>query len=134
MNQTLNESLIQVVDKVIEISKLPFDHPDYEQYEDQLHDLEEQLLDLHGEALKEGISHVHDEYCPDIDPHHVSAYIGRKYSKIAGTDTYDAPADAGLAIEMDDFRDEDTFLVILPNPARIRLSIGGQENQTVWSF
>lgn len=99
-----------------ELGKLDYNDPKYDELEERLHDLEDDLQDKHGEYLEEALKNVHDELCPDNDVLMPIAYLGK-----------------GVPVDVDKFPGKDTRLLLVPNPPRIILAIGKDKQDIVWS-
>ncbi|MDH4298026.1 MAG: hypothetical protein OEV74_17235 [Cyclobacteriaceae bacterium] len=113
----LELALLKIVGKREELSKIDYSNPKYDDLEEELHDLEDELQDKYGDFLEEALQHVHDEYCPDNDVLMPIGYIGQ-----------------GVPVEVDKLPGKDTRLLLAPSPVRIILSVGKDKQQVVWSL
>lgn len=112
----LDAELREIEDKKAELSKLNYNDPKYDDLEEQLHDLEDDLQDKHGEYLEEVLQSIHDQWCPDNDVLMPIAYLGK-----------------GVPVEVDQFPGKDTRLALVTNPPRILLMIGKEKQDVVWT-
>lgn len=126
----LDADLTALVEKKIELSKLTYSDANYDDVEEELHDMEDDLSDAFGDYLEDALHEVHDEFCPDNDVLMPIAYLANEYVKIA--DGYDVKTDAGVIVDADDFPGKVTRLVIVPKPTRIILQCGSQHKEVVW--
>lgn len=115
--KALEKALSMIVQKQAELSKVDYNNPKYDDLEEELHDLEDDLQDNYGDYLEEALQKVHDEYCPDNDVLMPIGYIGQ-----------------GVPVEADKFPDKDTRLMLAPGPVRIILRVGDDQQQVVWTI
>lgn len=130
--KALDKALQEIIKNRMELSKLDYNNPKYDDLEEKLHDLEDNFQDTFGEELENALQEIHDEYCPDSDVLVPIAYIAKQYS-VNGKNEYTVANTEGVFVEMDDYPGKDTRLVILPNPLRIVLNIGADVQKVVWS-
>lgn len=112
----LDAELREIEKAKADLDKLDYNDPKYDELEEQLHDLEDDLQDKHGEFLEEVLQDIHDELCPDNDVLMPIAYLGK-----------------GVPVEVDKFPGKDTRLVLVTNPPRILLTIGKEKQDVVWT-
>ncbi|MDN4165281.1 hypothetical protein QWY31_07200 [Cytophagales bacterium LB-30] len=135
--KALNKALVAIAEKKNELSKLSYDHKNYDQVEEELHDMEDDFMEEFGNYLEEALHFVHDEFCSDNDVLLPIAYIANEY-KVSGKNSdgsvsYDVDPSQGVIVEADDFPGKSTRLVILPSPPRIILQIGADKKEVVWT-
>ena len=130
--KALDKALQEIIKNRMELSKLDYNNPKYDDLEEKLHDLEDNFQDTFGEELENALQEIHDEYCPDSDVLVPIAYIAKQYS-VNGKNEYTVANTEAVFVEMDDYPGKDTRLVILPNPVRILLNIGNDVQKVVWS-
>jgi len=111
----LDAELREIERTKAELSKLDYNDPKYDDLEEQLHDLEDDFQDKHGEYLEEALQTIHDEFCPDNDVLMPIAYLGD-----------------GVPVDIDQYPGKDTRLVLATNPPRILLTIGKEKQDVVW--
>lgn len=130
----LNEDLLNLVEKKQELSGLTYNDPEYDDVEEELHDREDDFVENYGDYLEDALHSVHDEYCPDDDVLLPTAYLANEYifSEVDGQLKVDVPAKEGVMVMCDDFPGKVCRLVLLPNPTRIVLKIGTNEENVAW--
>lgn len=132
----LDQALLKIIEKKNKLSKLNYSDQDYDQIEEELHELEDDFIEEFGPYLEEALHVVHDEYCPDNDVLLPIAYLGNKYTKTGekadGTPEYTVDATEGVIVEVDDYPNKISRLVLVPNPTRILLSVDKNPLEEVW--
>lgn len=98
------------------LGKLDYSDPQYDDLEEKLHDLEDDLQEKHGEYLEEALQTVHDDVCPENDVLMPIAYLGK-----------------GVPVETSRFPGKDTRLILVTNPPRIILTVGNETKDVVWT-
>ncbi|MGB3180961.1 MAG: hypothetical protein WBB45_06205 [Cyclobacteriaceae bacterium] len=129
--EALNSNLIKLVDLKIELSKIDYNQPEYDDKEEKLHDMEDDFLEEYGDYLEDALHTVHDEYCPDDDVLLPTAYLAKQYIK-SKEGQYDVKISEGVPVEVDDYPDKLGRLVLLPNPVRLVLTVGKVHKEAVW--
>jgi len=114
------------------LSKIDYNNPKYDDLEEELHDLEDSLQVKFGEYLEDVLQDVHDKYCPDTDVLYPIAYLAKSYT-INEKNEFSVAAKEGVFVEVDSIPGKDTKLVIVPNPLRVILNVGKDQQQTVWT-
>jgi hypothetical protein len=127
----LDSELQKLVLKKNELSVMDYGNEAYDDIEEELHDMEDDFSEKFGTYLEEAFYDVHDEFCPDSDVLMPIAYLGKKYE--VKDEEFDVTFNEGVYVEMDDYPDLDTKLVLLPNPTRIMLQISKEERNIVWT-
>ncbi len=128
----LDKALLEIIKSRLELSKLEYSNPVYDDLEEKLHDLEDVFQDSFGDDLESVLQEVHDEYCPDTEVLVPISYIAKVYS-INNKNEYSVAPTEGVFVEMDDYPGKATKLVIIPSPVRIVLNIGTEKQQVVWT-
>lgn len=131
--EALDKALSELVEKKIALSHLTYNDEQYDVVEEELHDLEDDLVEEYGDHLEDILADVHDELCPDNDVLLPIAYIANNYAKTEenGRTTYRA-TDGGVIVDVDEYPDQLTRLVLVPAPARLVLQIGKKNEEVVW--
>jgi hypothetical protein len=93
--------------------------------------MEDEFIEKYGDYMDDALHEVHDEMCPDSDVLLPIAYIPNRVIKT--DDGYQVPGSEGVFVDVDDYSNPNTKLVILPDPARIVLMVGGKIQETLWS-
>ncbi len=114
------------------LKKIDYNNPKYDDLEEELHDLEDSLHVKFGEYLEDVLQDVHDKYCPDTDVLYPIAYLAKSYS-INDKNEYSVATSEGVFVEVDSIPGKDTKLVIVPNPVRVILNVGKDQQQIVWT-
>ncbi|MBL6444794.1 hypothetical protein JMN32_00635 [Fulvivirga sp. 29W222] len=128
--KALDNDLTSLIEKKIALSKTDYSSEDYDELEEELHDLEDDFLEKYGDYLEDAFHEVHDEFCPDTDVLLPIAYLP---NEVASTeDGYDITFQEGVYVEVDDYPGKETKLVLLPKPTRIILQVDSQNKEVVW--
>ena len=130
--KAIDQALQEIIKSRMELLKLDYSNPKYDDLEEKLHDIEDAFQDSFGDEIERALQDVHDEYCPDTDVLFPIAYIAKVYSVNNKNEFSVAPTE-GVFVEMDDYPGQDTKLALVPNPVRIVLSIGADKQQVVWT-
>lgn len=131
----INAALAEIIEKKSQLGKLSYDDKNYDKVEDDLHLLEDNFVDRFGDFLEDVLQKVHDEICPDNDVLLPIAYLANNYQETGknpdGSVQYDVKPGEGVWVDADKYPGKDTRLVLLPNPLRLLLSVGGKK-EIVW--
>ena len=130
--KAIDQALQEIIKSRMELLKLDYSNPKYDDLEEKLHDLEDAFQESFGDEVERAFQDVHDEYCPDTDVLVPIAYIAKAY-EVNSKNEYSVLPTEGVFVEMDDYPGQDTKLVLVPNPVRIVLSIGADKQQIVWT-
>jgi len=125
----LNTSLVEIIRKKEELSKLPYNDVRYDDVEEELHDLEDDFNDTYGEYLEEVLEEVHERLCPDSDVLLPTAYLP---NNLTAMDTGTPAPREGVWVDSDEFPNKEARLVLVPNPTRLILSVGTKIQKEVW--
>ncbi len=132
----LDEDLATLARKMNELASMSYDDVNYDQTEEDLHDLEDEFQDKYGNYLEEALKAVHDEFCPESEVLLPIAYVAKKYNvkkdKKTGTDSYEVPLGEGVLVEVDQYLNLETRLVLAPHPTRIILNVNKSHAEVVW--
>lgn len=128
----VNKALVIIVELRMRLDALTYDSPDYDNLEEELHELEDDFLEKYGDYLEDALIDVHDEYCPDTDVLLPIAYLAKKYVK--KETNFDVLDDGqGVWVELEDeFEHLEGHIVIIPSPLRIVLFTSKNEKKIVW--
>ena len=133
--KVLNQALLAIAEKKNELIKIDYNDEAYDNVEEELHDLEDDFQEKYGDYLEDVLQDLHDKLCPDNDVLLPIAYLAKEYLTAPGDNdelAYDVKASEGVLVEVDDYPDQLTRLVLLPNPLRILLQINKQHREEVW--
>lgn len=114
--KALDSALQAIETKRIELGKLNYNNPLYDDLEEQLHDMEDEFQDNYGDYIEEALQDIHEKVCPDTDVLMPIAYLGK-----------------GVYVETDKFPQKETKLVLASNPPRIFLTIGKDKEEVLWT-
>lgn len=133
--QELNDAIIEIILKKNELDAIDYANENYDEIEDQLHDLEDEFLEKYGDDLEKEITKIHKKLCPKSDVLSPIAYIGKCYfveTKADGSLKFDREPGQGVSVEITGFEDEDTKLLLIPNPLKLLLTINDKTAKEVW--
>ena len=132
----LNKDLEAIILKKNELNALTYDHKDYDDIEEELHDLEDDFLDAYGEELEEVLDTVHGKIDADNDILLPIAYIGAFYKTAGknadGTHQFEVAEGQGVLIESGKFKGGDVRLIFLTSPVRLLLVNGKDKKIVIW--
>ena len=129
----LNSDLAALVEKRAFLDSLNYNDDNYDEVEDDLHDIEDSFIENYGDALEDIFMDAHDNINTDSDVLLPTAYIPKKYKTNNEDNSFEIDQNDGVIIESDDLPDQDTRLVLVPEPARILYIVNGQLKDTLWS-
>jgi hypothetical protein len=129
--QELDQDLLSLFEKRVVLSQMGYDHRDYDDVEEALHDLEDDFNDKYGDYLEGILADIHKEYCPESDVLLPIAYLARSFKETADGGI-EVGKDAGVEIELEANPAASARLILLPSPTRIVLVVG-KKNNIVWS-
>ncbi|HMJ68532.1 MAG TPA: hypothetical protein VK508_06540 [Cyclobacteriaceae bacterium] len=130
--KALDKALQEIANRRMELSKIDYNNPKYDDLEEQLHDLEDTLQDEYGDYLEGILQEVHDKHCPDNDVLYPIAYLAKTY-QVGNDNEYSVAENEGVFVELEGQPSKNTKLVLLPNPPRIILNGGKEKQKVLWS-
>ena len=74
--EALDKALAELEKKKSSLDALDYNDPQYDDVEEQLHDMEDSFQDSFGADLEKVIQEVHDKHCPESDVLLPIAYMG----------------------------------------------------------
>jgi hypothetical protein len=128
--QELDQELLALFEKRIELSQMGYDHKNYDDVEEELHDLEDDFNDKYGDYLEGILEDIHKEYCPESDVLLPTAYLAKSF-KIAPDGSIEVGKNAGVEVELEADPAANAKLLLLPTPVRIVLQVG-KNKKIVW--
>jgi hypothetical protein len=128
----LDKAIQEIAIRRNALKKIDYNNPKYDDLEEELHDLEDSLHVKFGEYLEDVLQDVHDKYCPDTDVLYPIAYLAKSYT-INDKNEFTVATSEGVFVEVDSIPGKDTKLVIVPNPIRVILNVGKDQQQIVWT-
>ncbi len=126
----LDQELLSLFEKRVELSQMGYDHRDYDDVEEALHDLEDEFNDKYGDYLEKILEGIHKEHCPESDVLLPTAYLAKSF-KIATDGSIEVGNNAGVEIELEVNPSAKAKLLLLPTPVRVVLQVG-KKKQIVW--
>ena len=128
--KALDQELLSLFEKRVELSQMGYDHNDYDDVEEQLHNLEDEFNDKYGDYLEKILEGIHKEHCPESDVLLPTAYLAKSF-KIAPDGIIEVGNNAGVEIELEVNPAAKAKLLLLPTPVRVVLQVG-KKKQIVW--
>lgn len=132
----LDEELSQIVELRIRLSEITYADPDYDEIEEQLHDLEDTLNEKYGHELEGKLEEIYAALSSDNEVLLPSAYLANKYIPMLpdarGVVTYDVQGMEGVPVESEQFDGQDVRIALVPNPARFVMVINGRPLKDLW--
>jgi hypothetical protein len=117
---TIDEAMIAILQKRLELSKLSYSDDTYDEVEEVLHDLEDDFNEKYGDQLEEILDKVHIKHCPESDVLLPTAYLAKKFVETADGEI-EIGKKEGVEVEWVENPDVAARLVLLPSPTRILL-------------
>lgn len=130
--KALDKAIQEIALRRNDLKKIDYNNLKYDELEEELHDLEDSLHVKYGDYLEEVLQNVHDKYCPDTDVLFPIAYLAKSYI-VNGKNEFSVANNEGVFVEVDSIPGKDTRLVIVPNPIRVILNVGKDQQQVVWT-
>ena len=135
-SNAIDKFLIQIIEKKAELNALTYDDKGYDKIEDELHDLEDEFMDMFGDDFSEILEDIHDELEADNDVLLPIAYLATQYilkgQSADGLNTYDVRSTEGIPMDTDKHTGKMKRLVLIPNPLRFLLQIDTNKREIVW--
>lgn len=135
LNQ-LDKDLTVITELRIQLSKITYADPEYDDIEEQLHDLEDHFNDVYGDELEAELEKIYDALDSDNEVLLPSAYLANSYTPMLpdanGVVTYEVKGREGVPIESEQFDGQDVRIVLVPNPARFVMQINGKSLKDLW--
>jgi hypothetical protein len=132
----LDRDLTEIVEKRIALSKKTYADPDYDDIEEELHDLEDDFNEEFGDFLEAELERIYEKLCPDNDVLLPSAYLANKYTPMLpdarGVVSYEVKGMEGVPVESEQFDRQDVRIILVPNPTRFVMQINGQSLKDLW--
>jgi len=135
--EKLNLDLVNLVLKKNELYRLDYNNPEYDTVEEELHSMEDEFVKDYGKYLEDVLKIVHDEFCPDNEVLLPIAYLANQYkinNKDKGNIEFDVNLNEGVIVDIDNYSDKLTRLVLIPNPTRILLQVDSSHHEEVWKI
>ncbi|WP_209329211.1 hypothetical protein [Lunatimonas salinarum] len=135
LNQ-LDQDLTTIIELRIKLSKKTYAEPDYDDLEEELHDLEDDFNETYGDGLEAELERIYDALNSDNDVLLPSAYLANRYVPLQadarGVVSYEIKGKEGVPIESEQFDGQDVRIVLVANPARFVMQINGKSLKDLW--
>lgn len=132
----LDEELSHIVELRIKLSEITYADPEYDEIEEQLHDLEDTLNEKYGHDLEGKLEEIYAALSLDNEVLLPSAYLANKYIPMLpdarGVVTYDVQGLEGVPVESEQFDGQDVRIALVPNPVRFVMVINGKPLKDLW--
>jgi hypothetical protein len=125
---TLNDSIVALLLKKQELNKLDYNDTRYDDFEEELHDMEDDFNEEYGDYLEDVLEDVHGKIKSDADILLPTAYLASSLNNQELTEE----EQEGVWVESDSFPGVEMRLVIVANPPRILLVLADQE-RVLWT-
>lgn len=128
--EKLDSDLRELANRKNELSTLDYSSAKYDTLEEELHEKEDAFQEEFGDFLEAAIKDIHDKYCPKFDALIPIAYLANKY--IFNEEKVDVQYYQGVKVDIDDYPDQKSSLVLVPGPVRILLLVDEEVKEEVW--
>ncbi len=132
----LDQDLTGIVERRIALSKITYADPEYDDIEEELHDLEDDLNEEFGERLEAELEKIYAKLSSDNEVLLPSAYLANNYRPLLpdanGIVSYEVKGPEGVPVESEQFDGQDVRIVLIPNPARFVMQINGVSLKDLW--
>ena len=112
--KALDKALQKIVAIRMELSKIDYSSPKYDELEEKVHDLEDDFQVEYGEYMESVLKKLHDEHSLTNDVLLPIAYLGR-----------------GVPIELEKYPGTNVKMALEVNPPRFYLRLGDKQ-QLLW--
>ncbi|MEX2512172.1 MAG: hypothetical protein WD398_04640 [Cyclobacteriaceae bacterium] len=132
----MDKALTKIVELRNRLSQITYADLDYDEIEEELHDLEDTLNEEFGEELENKLEEIYVTLACDNDVLLPSAYLANKYIPMLpdsrGIITYEVQGSEGVPIESEHFDGQDVRIALVPNPVRFVMVINGKSLKDLW--
>lgn len=132
----LDLELTEIVEKRNQLAEMDYSDANYDDLEEELHDLEDDFNADYEEILEKELGKIYSVLKSDTDILLPTAYLANKYKPLLpdakGIISYEVEGREGVPIESDQFDRQDVRLVLIPNPARFLMIINGNPLKILW--
>ena len=134
--EKLDQELTEIVHQRIQLSALEYSDENYDDLEEQLHDLEDDFNENYEEVLAPELEKIYTKLKSDTDVLLPTAYLANHYQEMLpdarGSITYEVSGEQGVPIESDELGKVDMRIVLIPNPVRFVLLVNGKHLKELW--
>ena len=115
---------------------MEYSDANYDDLEEQLHDLEDDFNENYEEDLAPELEKIYAKLKSDSDVLLPTAYLANHYQEMLpdakGSITYEVSGKQGVPIESDELGKVDLRIVLVPNPVRFVVLINGKQLKELW--
>jgi hypothetical protein len=115
---------------------MDYNHKDYDELEEELHDLEDDFNENYEATLEVHLEKVQEKLKSDTDVLLPTAYIANLYKPMLpdanGIVSFEVSGQQGVPVESEQFDRQDVRIVLVPNPARFVMLINGKQLKDLW--
>lgn len=127
------ESMVnEIADKRNELSKLTYNDKNYDDIEDELHELEDKFNDEFEKYFEEILEDIHADISSDADILLPSAYFAQAYIQEKGQ--FKFGDDDGVLVDSEDYEGKEVRIVLLPNPVKFALVVNRKIEKDLWTL
>ena len=134
--EKLDQELTEIVQQRIQLSALEYSDENYDDLEEQLHDLEDDFNENYEAILAPELEKIYTKLKSDTDVLLPTAYLANHYQEMLpdarGSITYEVIGEQGVPIESDELGKVDMRIVLIPNPVRFVLLVNGKLLKELW--
>jgi hypothetical protein len=134
--EKIDQELTEIVQQRNQLSALEYSDENYDDLEEQLHDLEDDFNENYEDVLEPELEKIYSKLKSDSDVLLPTAYLANYYQEMLpdakGSITYEVSGDQGVPIESDQLGKVDLRIVLIPNPTRFVLLINGKQLKELW--
>ena len=134
--EKIDQELTEIVQQRNQLSALEYSDANYDDLEEQLHDLEDDFNENYEEDLAPELEKIYAKLKSDSDVLLPTAYLAKHYQEMLpdakGSITYEVSGKQGVPIESDELGKVDLRIVLVPNPIRFVLLINGKQLKELW--
>ncbi len=134
--EKIDQELTEIVQQRNQLSALEYSDANYDDLEEQLHDLEDDFNENYEEDLAPELEKIYAKLKSDSDVLLPTAYLANHYQEMLpdakGSITYEVSGKQGVPIESDELGKVDLRIVLVPNPIRFVLLINGKQLKELW--
>lgn len=134
--ESLDKELSEIVRKRIVLSKMEYSDENYDDLEEELHDLEDDFNENYEEELATHLEKIYAQLKSDTDILLPTAYLANQYKELLpdakGSISYEVEGQQGVPIESDQLGKVDLRIVLIPNPARFVVLVNGKQMKDLW--
>lgn len=116
----LDDAIIAILEKRLELSELTYADEQYDDIEEELHDLEDGFNEEYGSELENYLDEIHDKYCPQSDVLLPTAYLPKNFASDAEGNITISKED-GVEVAWIKDPANGARLVLVPSPTRFLL-------------